>query len=884
MALSPGTCLGSYDIAAQIGVGGMGEVYRATDTNLKRQVAIKVLPASVAGDTERLARFQREAEVLAALNHPNIAAIYGIERTPDFTGLVMELVEGEDLSQRIARGAIPVDEVVPIAKQIAEALEAAHEQGIIHRDLKPANIKVRADGTVKVLDFGLAKAMDQGPGIGVQGSGSASMSPTITTPAMTQAGMILGTAAYMSPEQAKGRTVDKRTDIWAFGCVLYEMLTARRAFGGDDVQDAFVAIMRDEPDWSRLPATLSPTLGTYLRRCLHKDAKHRVHDIADVRLALEGAFETAGPQAASPVVRDPRRHVAALVVGAFVIAAVTGATVWLASGRVTSVGPELRLDITTPAVDGMGLVSIAISPDGRRVVYGATADGITRLWLRPLDATAAQPLPGTDGGFLPFWSPDGRSVGFFADGQLKRIDIAGGSVQALIEARSPRGGTWNRDGVIVFAPSAVDALYRISAAGGPATMLTQLEKPAQSDHRAPQFLPDGRHFLYYARGTAEGRGVYVGALDGTRSQRLLDADAGAVYAASGYLLFVRQSTLFAVRFDADQLTLVGDPFPVANQVVVDGRISLAALSASAAGPIIYRAGAIGQTQLAWVDRSGTKVEPVGDADSPVISPALSPDGRQLVVARNVDSNWDLWLLDTARGVRTRLTSDPSVDAYGVWSPDGRRLVFFSGRNGSGLYAKAVAGTDPEDALPNTVGMVSTDWSSDGRFLLAHKSGPTADVDLWVVPLSGDRTPRAVAQSRFNERDGQFSPDGRWVAYSSDESGRSEIYVQPFPGPGEKVQVSSAGGGQVRWRGDGKELFYVALDARLMAVPIQLPPTGQTIVAGRPVPLFATHIGGALQGTITAQYGVARDGQRFLMATVSDDTPPISVILNWAPTP
>ena len=457
-------------------------------------------------------------------------------------------------------------------------------------------------------------------------------------------------------------------------------------------------------------------------------------------------------------------------------------------------------------------------------------------------------------------------------------------MQALADAASPRGGAWNRDGIIVFAPTAAGPIYRISAAGGPATVLTQPQKPAQSDHRAPQFLPDGRHFLYYARGTAEGRGVYVGGLDGSHSPRLVDADAGAVYAASGHLLFVRQGTLFAVRFDVDHLTLVGNPFPVAQQVIVSGGTSLAALSASAAGPIIYRAGAIAQSQLAWIDRSGKSLEPVGDAGS-LASPALSPDGRQVVIGRNVDSNWDLWLLDTARGVRTRLTSDPAIDLFGVWSPDGGRVAFSSTRKESiSLYTKSLMGTGQEDALPNTVGAVLTDWSSDGRFLLYHKPGPASDLDLWALPLSADRAPLPVAQSRFNERDGQFSPDGKWIAYGSDESGRSEIYVQPFPGPGEKIQVSTAGGAQVRWRGDGKELFYVALDARLMAVPMQLPSTGQTLVAGRPASLFATHIGGAIQANITAQYAVARDGQRFLMNTVSEDTPPISVILNWAPKP
>jgi Tol biopolymer transport system component len=515
----------------------------------------------------------------------------------------------------------------------------------------------------------------------------------------------------------------------------------------------------------------------------------------------------------------------------------------------------------------------------------STTEGNKQLWVRSLDAVALEPLAGTNGATFPFWSPDSRSLGFFADSKLKRIDLAGGSVQTLADATvNARGGAWSRDGVILFAPSAVSPIYRVSAAGGPATVLTQLDKPAQSDHRAPQFLPDGNHFLYYARGTADGRGVYVGGLDGSHSQRLVDADAGAVYAATGHLLFVRQGTLFAVRFDPNRLALVGAPFPVAQQVIVNGGISLAALSASEAGPIIYRAGATLQAQLVWMDRSGRGAEPLGDADSPLNGPALSFDGRQVVVGRNIGSNWDIWLIDVARGVPTRLTSDPALDSNAVWSPDGSRIVFNSARKDAGLFTKSLTGSGQEEALLATpYAPTAKDWSSDGRFLLYQELRPTTGFDLWALPMGGDRKPFPVAQSSFNERDGQFSPDVKWIAYASDHSGRSEIYVQPFPGPGEETQVSTAGGAQVRWRADGKELFYVALDARLMAVPMQLPPTGTTIVVGRPVPLFATHIGGALL-QIGTQYVVARDGQRFLMNTQPEVTPPISVILNWSPKP
>jgi len=526
LALTPGTRLGPYEVVAQIGVGGMGEVYSATDTNLKRRVAIKVLPASVAGDAERLARFQREAEVLAALNHPNIAAIYGLERSGATTALVMELVEGPTLADRITQGAIPLDEALPIAKQIAEALEAAHEQGIIHRDLKPANIKVRSDGTVKVLDFGLAKAMEPA----VDSSPSLSMSPTITTPAMTQAGMILGTAAYMSPEQARGKVVDKRSDIWAFAAVLFEMLTGQRAFGGEDVQDTFVAIMRDEPDWPRLPATLSPTLGIYLRRCLHKNPKQRIADVQDLRLALAGALETAAPPPTTMALSSSGGRLAwmAFAVATFAAAALAVPAVrYLRETR----PPETRVEINTPATDQPTM--FALSPDGRQIVFVASGDGASRLWLRSLVSTTAQPLAGTEGARSPFWSPDSRSIGFFAGSALKRLDLGGGTPQTLAVVVNNVGGTWSADGVIVFAPTNPSPLMRVAASGGEPVPLTTLDVPRSTAHKYPQFLPDGRHFLFYAQGSAAG--IYLGTLDGGDLKRRVPNDTSGAYLAPGRL-------------------------------------------------------------------------------------------------------------------------------------------------------------------------------------------------------------------------------------------------------------------------------------------------------------------------------------------------------------
>ena len=523
----------------------MGQVYRATDTKLKRQVAIKILPPSVAADHDRLARFQREAEVLASLNHPNIAGIYGLEESGGVSALVMELVEGEDLSQRIARGAVPLNEALLIAKQIAEALEVAHEQGIIHRDLKPANIQVTLDGVVKLLDFGLAKAMEPTAG----SSPSASMSPTITTPAMTQAGMILGTAAYMSPEQAKGRTVDKRSDVWAFGAVLYEMLTARRAFEGDDVSDTLARILMKEPDWTALPGTVPAAVVTVIRQCLQKDRKQRVRDIGDVSLALDGTFETAAPQAIPGAALSATRERLAWMALAVAAAAIVALAIPAVRHLRETAAPETRVEIVTPATDQP--VSFALSPDGRQIAFVASGNGESRLWLRSLATTTAQPQAGTEGARFPFWAPDSRSVGFFVTNALKRLDLGGGAPQTLASVVNGSGGTWNAEGVIVFASSAnATHLNRVSAAAGGAMTAVTALGPQQTGHATPYFLPDGRRFAFYVRGASDTSGIYLGTLDGSAPIRLTAADGGGVYlpagqtsvaarASSGWLLWVR---------------------------------------------------------------------------------------------------------------------------------------------------------------------------------------------------------------------------------------------------------------------------------------------------------------------------------------------------------
>ncbi len=858
----------------------MGEVYKATDTNLKRAVAIKVLPALVAADAERLARFQREAEVLAALNHPNIAQIHGLEKSDGITALVMELVEGDDLSQRIARGAIPIDEALPIAKQIAEALEAAHEQGIVHRDLKPANIKVRADGQVKVLDFGLAKAMEPA---GVSPP-SMSMSPTLTTPAMTQAGMILGTAAYMAPEQARGRTVDKRADIWAFGCVLFEMLTGTRAFGGDDVAETLANVINREPAWDALPLLVPTHVRQTLRLCLKKSTRERVPDIGAVRLALEGAFETATSPSTQTTTASSRGRwpwMVALAVAAALIAVL--AVPALRHVRET-LPAEMRVEITTPATDAP--LQFALSPDGRSLVFVASGDSASRLWLRPLDRTEARPLAGTEGATAPFWSPDSRSIGFFAAAKLLRLDTAGGGPQVLANTSGTGlGGSWSADGMILFQQVFAGPLWRVAAAGGAPVAVTRLDSPRQVGHRHPQFLPDGRQFLFYAQGTPEAAGIYLGSLDGGAPTRLMAADSAGAFLPPDRVVFVRQGTLVARRLDLARAALTGDPVTLADRVGVDGD-ARGGFAVSGAGPVAYRTGGGAARQLRWFERTGKAVGVAGEPDAnDQQGPELSPEGRQVAMRRTVQGNQDIWLLDLVRGGRIRLTFDATNDTHPIWSSDGMRLAFASNRTGVyDIYQRPSNGSGAEERLfdsPNN--KLTQDWSADGRWLVYYENNPTTGRDLWALDMtSPDHAPRVVANTPAEEVLAQFSPDGRWVAYQTNESGRFEVVVQPFPDAGGKWPVSTGGGVAPRWRADGKELYFLAPDATLMAAPVTA--AGASFEAGTPVALFQTRIvGGGTVRTSRPQYAVARDGRFLINQPVGDaTTAPITLMLNWHP--
>jgi len=669
VAIAIGSRIGSYDVTGTLGAGGMGEVYRARDTKLHREVALKVLPDAFALDLDRIARFQREAQVLASLNHPNIAAIHGLEESSGAHALILELVEGPTLADRLVHGPIPLDEALPIARQIADALEAAHEHGVIHRDLKPANIKLRPDGTVKVLDFGLAKLTSPAEA----GHYTHDASPTITTPAMTGVGVILGTAAYMSPEQAKGRTADKRSDIWAFGCVLYEMLTGTRAFAGEDVSDTLAFVLTKEPDWRALPETTPHPIARLLRRALHKDRKRRLSDIADARLEIddadkEGPLTAANRSHGTTSMRERLSWAIALVLAL----AVGGLAFQVATSPTGESAPELRVDIVTPA--GPDPSSFALSPDGRWLVYVGQSDGSSKLWLRSLTELTARVLPGTDGALQPFWSPDNRSIGFFANGKLKRIDIASGMPRTLADAAPGFGGAWSDDGLIVFASTSTTPLFRISANGGEPTPVTKLDPPRQANHLYPVFLPGSRDFLFYARGNAEGEGIYLGSLDSSATTRLIAADRPpAAYISPGWLLYMQQGALMAQRLNLNARRLEGNSIAVTDSVVrsaaVSGAYAPAAFTASLAGMIAYQAGGEVQTQLTWFNRSGQQIATLGAPDDMDLSnPELSPDDQQVAFRRTIEGNPDVFVLIGARMIRRTFGSE--LDQYAVWSPDG----------------------------------------------------------------------------------------------------------------------------------------------------------------------------------------------------------------------
>ena len=855
----------------------MGEVYRARDTKLGRDVAIKSLPLSFAADPDRLARFDREARVLASLNHPNIGAIYGIEESAGITTLVLELVEGESLDARLrslgSRG-LRIADALAIARQVAAALDVAHERGIVHRDLKPANIMVAPDGTVKVLDFGLATE----PAGGVGPAGVADQSLTIMTP--TVDGVLLGTAPYMSPEQARGKPVDKRTDIWAFGCVLYEMLTGRRAFGGETTTDVLARIVEREPDWAALPRAPAPIL-TLLKRCLEKDPKRRLRDMGDAHVELDGidAAPVASPFA---LVRFAVPVLALALVGAM------AALVWRWQ-RPSPVPPHgVQFTFIAPDETQLEIGAPVPSADGTRIAFIArSASGQRSLWIREIGSTTVRQLPDTDGATVPFWSPDGRWLGFFAQGKVKKVSLAGGPALTICVVQSLLGATWNRENVIVLAPVNRTVLHKVSAAGGTPEPITTLSTDRrENSHRFPQFLPDGRHFLFTARSDVpENNIIYVGSLDSKAVKPLFAAQSNAAYAA-GYLLFAREGTLMARRFDATTLTLSGEAVVVASRIGHNMTGSLAAFGVSSDGSVLaYQAGVRITAHLTWVDRAGRTIATLGP-ESNFDDVRLSPDGKlAAVVVPDPDSgNRDIWLVDLRTGSMTRFTSNPANDWRMAWSPDSRRLAFASDRNGrSSVYLKAIDGGDEEllIRLPDR-GVFPKDWSKDGSILTLNIDSPNGIPSLAAMRLTGDRTPFAVGGSVSEREDeAMLTHDGRSVAFVSGQSGSDEVYVAPFPRGGRR-RVSAGGGVQPRWKGDDGELYFVAPGGAIMAVPFR---GKEPIEPGTPTQLFRPCGGtGVMPGPY--QYDVVADGSMFLTICRSPASNPsaITVSVDWTAAP
>jgi serine/threonine protein kinase/Tol biopolymer transport system component len=878
MPLAAGERLGPYEILSQIGAGGMGEVYLAEDTRLGREVAIKI------SNQQFTERFEREARAIASLNHPNICGLFDVG--PNF--LVMEFVQGE-----APKGPLPLEEVLRIARQISDALSEAHEKRITHRDLKPANIRIKPDGTVKVLDFGLAKITE--PKEGASGAG-ATQSPTLSM-AATQAGMILGTAAYMAPEQAKGRPVDRRADIWAFGVVVHELLTGRRMFEGEDVTETMAAVVLKEPQWEGVPVEVR----RLLKKCLEKDPKKRLRDIGDVWELLDNGTDLQ-PVLPSP----PSSRVGIWAWAAAGVLAVALAALAFLHFRETP-PPEhvLRYTITPP--DGVQTVhSFAVSPDGRTVVVSVAVNGKRQLWQRPLDALQWQPMPSTEGGAYPFWSPDSRNIAFFAGAKLRRIAASGGPSQPVCDAPDGRSGSWNRDDVIVFSPAAQDTtVQRVSAGGGVPVDVIK----TKGIYRFPRFLPDGRRFLYLASGsTPDKNGVFLSSLDGTENRRVLADNSSVEFASSaagsrlGHLIFIRERTLMAQPFDSENAQPSGDVFPVGEGISFTTVNNFAPVSVSGNGMLLYWTGgtgsAGGNNQIAWYDRAGKLLETV-IPPSDVLMPAISPDEKTIAFSRGDpgSNNRDIILRDLGRQNDRRLTTDASGNGTPVFSPQGDRIAFRSNRDGhlGDLYWRASNGSGQDESLLSTPdGKTVNQWSRDGRFIVYMDQDPKTKWDVWVLPLGPEGKPSGApmpfVRSGFNEAHGQLSPDSHWMAYTSDVSGQREVYVQPFPSADNELRISTAGGAEPRWRGDGKELFYMTPDGKLTAVAVTASPGPRpSLRAGAPVTLFDTHLPPLNLNNFN--YDVTADGKRFLITTnplaassAAPSTPPLTVRVNWNAAP
>jgi serine/threonine-protein kinase len=873
-ALQAGDALGQYEVLEFVGAGGMGEVYRAHDRTLNRDVALKVQSGAFAFD--RLARLKREAQFLASLNHPNIAAIYGLEELDGIQALVLEHVDGPTLAQRIDEAAVRIDEALTIAKQVAKGLEAAHARGIVHRDLKPANIKLRPDGTVKILDFGLAKGLDPS-----DSSRAARDTATMTSSAMARAGVVFGTAAYMSPEQASGQPVDKRTDIWAFGCVLYETLVGRSAFRGETIQDTLAAVLGREPDWNALPIDTPSTVSRLLRRCLEKDPARRLHDIADARIEIEDAG-AARPMA----VEMGRRRRSAWALGLTVVALTVVALTAVGGGwlRPVSLAPAAdrtlrRLQIRLPEAEsladarsmplGLGQPSLAISPDGTRLAYVLERRGLRQLYLRALDQLDGAPIPKTEGAFGPFFSPDSLWIGFFADNKLKKVATSGGDPIVLCDAPNPYGGSWGTDGTILFSPDEGRRPTRVPDTGG--TCQPVPLKNDQGSWTQPHVLPGGQSAI-----VTHTPGVGVLSLE-TGEYHLLVENAGdARYASSGHLVFARAGALLAAPFDLERLALRGPATVVLEGIRMEGQIAVAQAAFSRDGTLVYAPGraANDATRPVWVDREG-KAVPVGMPPRSYRSFSLSPDGRRLAIVKG-DPNNDVWVQDLERGSLTRLTAGGN-NVQPKWTPDGTRVLFSSiveGRR-TPLWVPADGSGEPEAVFKDEHRGGIGSFSPKGDVVAFNRRAPDTGLDLWVRPLKQAQAPQPFVRTRFTEVGPAFSPDGRYIAYVSDESGQYEVYVRPYPPRPGKWQVSTAGGEEEIWSRDGRELFY-RNGNKWMVVPVSLRPEFK---AGTPRLLFEgpyVNVGGL-------SYDVTPDGRRFLLLEPVEHAASVThlnVVLNW----
>ncbi|MBK5297968.1 MAG: protein kinase [Vicinamibacteria bacterium] len=872
MTLTSGTRLGPYEIIEPAGSGGMGDVYRAKDVRLDREVAVKTVKGPF---TER---FEREARAISSLNHPHICTLHDVGEHEGSGYLVMEYIEGKPIA-----GPLPVEQACAYGIQICEALHAAHKKGIVHRDLKPANILLTKQG-VKLLDFGLAKLTASGNSGATSGSAQTSMGEQATVAALTGAHTVVGTPQYMAPEQIEAREVDARTDIFAFGCVLYELLTGHRAFEGKTSSSVMAAVLATKPrPIEELVPLTPPALERIVSRCLAKDPEDRWQTARDVAAELQWVSQggsKVGLPAVVTVRRRTREGIAWAACALAALAAIGFAVAWMR--RAPQPAPVVRFPLISPA--GVQNPSPpVVSPDGRNIAFAADGDGKRLIWVRPLDSLEARPLAGTEGVLRPFWSPDSRFLAFMSGGKLKKVDIAGGPPQTICDAPNGADGSWSPEGVILFDGRSTDPLWRVPAAGGVRQPFVFADgKPEGTPGTGwPEFLPDGRHFLY-TLGDATDMMLTVGTLDSKETKPLFKTTSRVQYADPGYLLFVREQTLVAQKFDVASLAVVGEPVPV-GEGLGSGDLGLASFSVSRNGVLVFRAGELTGTRLVWVDRSG-KETPVLEAPADYRDTSLSPDGTRLTydVTDGGNTRGDIWIRDLVRGVSSRFTFDSTAEVDPQWSPDGRRIVFTSRAKGPGdLSVKDASGTrEAEPLLVSADEKYVSDWSRDGRHILYTSRGGTGETgwDTWALPLDGDRKPFAVGNTKFNELWATFSPDGKYVAYQSNESGRSEVYVHEFPEARNKWQVSTEGGTEPHWRSDGRELFYRA-GTGLMAVPVQ---AAASFTVGTPVRLFQTRFAAV---TVRGHYRPTPDGQRFVvLAPLARDTEqPASVVLNWTAT-